>query len=295
MIADTNFPEPAVALSLLEQLPEAIVLTNEEHSLLWCNAAFSNIITTPLIKPMALDEILQITLSPVQDMKDVYCGIVGAEEKQSWYEKRPIELKLKDQQSSARIYAFLLIDITERMLIQIESKKLQEKLERLSTIDPISGLLNQRAMLQSLEPLVSRSRRYDNPLSLIAIHLCNLSLLATQHNQEIADEIVIALSHLLRDQLRWADIVCRFDTEQILVILPETTQEDALYLAKKILNQVNELDINDKNNSPLELQTCYGVSSWQKGDDSKLLLDRVNAYLIEANNKGPHSIIDKGK
>jgi len=290
MSAESKLTSLDIAVSILEQLPEALVVSNEQNEALWCNAAFESIIGSELadIVNRSLDNVLQKTLSPVQDMNNIYSGMIEGNNCQQWYEKKPLTLT----NNSGKLTAELLINISSQMQSQFDFKKLQEKLEQLTTIDPVSGLLNSRAMLQSLEPLVSRSRRYDNPLSLIAINLLNLALLADRHGQEIADEAVISLSHLLKDQLRWADIVSQHDTSTIVIILPETTHEDALYLANKVMGQVDELDILDKNNTHMELDTCYGIVSWQKGDDSNMLLTRMHKFLDIASQKGSHSIID---
>ena len=290
MSVESKLASLDIAVSILEQLPEALVVSNEQNMALWCNHAFESIVDSQLaeIENKSLDDILQKTLSPVQDMNNVYCGMIENNNSQQWYEKKSISLSHNDGSLSAQ----LLINISDRMQAQFDFKKIQEKLAQLTTIDSVSGLLNSRAMLQSLEPLVSRSRRYDNPLSIIAINLLNLSLLVDRHGQEIADEALISLSHLLKDQLRWADIVSRHNATTIVIILPETSREDALYLANKIMAQVDELDILDKNNTQMELDTCYGVASWQKGDDSSMLLTRVHKFLDVASQNGSHSIID---
>ena len=294
MNADSNLSSLTDPMSILAQLPEALVISNDKQSIVWCNAVFENIVGSQLddIKQKNLDKVLQTSLSPAQESKNTYCGIVGRDKTQRWYEKKSFTLSLKNE--PATIQAFLMVDISEQILTQIENKKLQDKLEQLTTIDAISGLLNKRAMLQSLEPLVSRSRRYDNPLSLVAINLLNLAALHENQGQEIADQSVLALSHLLRDQLRWADIVCRYNNDEILIILPETSHQDALNLANKILGHINELEIEDNNGTQIKLDACYGVASWQKGDDSHMLIERVKNSLVTASEQGPGSIVDVG-
>ena len=294
MIADSQLTKLDIAVSILEQFPEALVVSDGKENAIWCNSAFEKIVGTSLseMKDRPVTEVLQRTLSPVQNMKNIYSGMIDSNNSQQWYEQKTMALKSEALKSSETLSAQLLINISDRIQSQLESRKLQEKLDQLTTIEPISGLLNNRAMLQSLEPLVSRSRRYDNPLSLIAINLLNLALLVDRHGQDIADEAVIALSHLLKDQLRWADIISRYDTSIILIILPETSHDDALFLANKIMAQVDELDIPDKNGTRMELDACYGISSWQKGDDSSLLIARVQKFLEVASKNGSHSIID---
>jgi len=58
-------------------------------------------------------------------------------------------------------------DVTVQETLRSECNALEKQLQQHNTIDSVSGLLNQQAVRRGLEPLVSRSRRYDNPLSVV--------------------------------------------------------------------------------------------------------------------------------
>jgi diguanylate cyclase (GGDEF)-like protein len=169
--------------------------------------------------------------------------------------------------------------------------ELEDKLDRLSTIDPESGLLNRRAMLQNLEPLVSRSRRYNNPLSVVAMDLLNLGAIKQQYGDQAAKHTIKQLSFMLKDQLRWADIVSRTETERFVLVLPETNKEAALHLAHKLNNHVTELTVDFEGNA-LQLQVCFGIAAWEKGNDSVLLLRNANQSLEAAKESGPGTVQD---
>ena len=76
----------------------------------------------------------------------------------------------------------------------------------MKAIDSLTGMPNKQAILNALEPQVSRSRRYDNILSLIIVQLTNLETLRSQIGNEQTNELIVACSHMLNDQVRWADM-----------------------------------------------------------------------------------------
>ncbi|MDX2463692.1 MAG: diguanylate cyclase, partial [Porticoccus sp.] len=97
-------------------------------------------------------------------------------------------------------------------------------------------------------------------------------------------------SQLLRDQMRWADLVGRLDSGQFVFVLPETDKEAAISLANKIASQLNALKVTVDDQLSVEPQACFGVASWEKGDDIRLLLERSNEATQTAIQNGGFSV-----
>ncbi len=174
-------------------------------------------------------------------------------------------------------------DVSAVQQLMQERDHLLEELDEYILVDKESGMPNRRALYQSLESQVSRSRRYHNPLSIILIRLNNLEeyISATQNKNPAS--LFISLRYMLNDQFRWADIIGRLDRDELLMVLPETHAEDALMLAQKVTPQIAALELPElEDRAGLEnfrLETRYGVSEWRKGDDVGLLMTRTRAQL----------------
>lgn len=191
-------------------------------------------------------------------------------------------LRCHTQQSNGSTVIFY-VDITEEQRLKLERDKLSEELQRLTTRDPITGLPNQRALLQGLEPLVSRSRRYSNPLSLIKLNVCVRGAKLSLPKQEEAWRRV---GQALKDQMRWADIIGRYQGSDFLLILPETPEDAAQQLADKISSLIAEIKFNDAEGNLLALDPYCGVASWTKGDDSALMIHRADERMQAARQAG---------
>ena len=176
------------------------------------------------------------------------------------------------------------LDATQEHQLRSERDHLAEELRQLNTRDPVTGLPNQRALRQALEPLVSRSRRYGNPLSII-----KLDIAATTGETLDTPSRHTAWQNAgqkLKFQMRWADIVGYWDDGQFLFILPETPDAAAHQLADKICTLVTHMEITGSDQTRITLQPHCGIAAWQKGDDAKRLLSRADEHLQAARQAG---------
>ncbi|QKT03702.1 diguanylate cyclase [Ectothiorhodospiraceae bacterium 2226] len=180
-------------------------------------------------------------------------------------------------------------DVTEAHQLEMELAQLRRQLEDCRTTDPATGLLNERALLQTLEPQLARCRRYGTELSLVVLHLDGCDR-APQSDQEAAGALVV-VARVLRDQLRWADIIARLAPEpQFVIALPETPTEGALSLARKLRTAFAALTLSPAQRACLE-PNSFGVTAWQRGDDAKGLLRRAQTLRLTARGAGGEQLL----
>lgn len=163
-----------------------------------------------------------------------------------------------------------------------ERDDLKGKVNELNIVDEVTGLLNPRGLYQSLEPQVSRSRRYNNLLSILIMRIENLEDINQQFGYEKSHLLLQAISAILNDQMRWADSIGHLSENEFMLIMPETPQDIADHLADKIRERLGELTIPELNGDTLDLCTRVGMVQWQKGEDTRLLMQRARASLKES-------------
>jgi len=172
-------------------------------------------------------------------------------------------------------------DATASKLLLQERDALQSQLESVSLTDEDTGMPNQRALSQSLESQVSRSRRYKNPLTILIMQVDNLDDFIKSQETESAKPLLIAIRNMLNDQLRWADTIGRMDENEFLLILPETHLEATGPMIDLIRKRFDDLYIEGVENSDFKVQARFGVAEWHKGDDVGLLMARAREVLEE--------------
>ncbi len=169
---------------------------------------------------------------------------------------------------------------------QSDNKVLRERLEKEAMVDADTGLLTYSALIKNLDLLVTRSRRYGNPVSLLKIHV------ALDTGAVSAADLLTAVGHLLKDQLRWADLIGRTEDERFVIIMPETSDGAAQIIIDKIRERLKTLTVPYADGVPCGVRACYGLTAWRKGDDSTMVLNRLHDALTAADaGKGTDLVI----
>jgi len=155
---------------------------------------------------------------------------------------------------------------------------LEQRVERLILTDETTGALNLRGLTRDLEPLISRSRRYENELSLI--HL-EFDCLAGEDNERT----MLQLCRGIRSELRWADLICRYNEESFMLVLPETGLAASQKLAEKLIKHLQSFFGN-------EMPACFSTAvEWERGNDFKMLLERIENGMVVAREKENECVV----
>ena len=161
-------------------------------------------------------------------------------------------------------------DVTEKLRLKKERDALQKALKQQAIKDEqLPGLLSRYGIEITLEPLVSRSRRYNTPLSLVCVSI---------DSSQDRDKAITKISYLLKDQTRWADLVGCTSGHDFILVLQETTQAAALQLVDKLATRITNMNNSAEN----PIHACYGVTECQKNDDAGSILERAEAALSKA-------------
>ncbi|BCS89671.1 GGDEF domain-containing protein [Pseudodesulfovibrio sediminis] len=115
---------------------------------------------------------------------------------------------------------------------------------QLTTIDDLTGLPNRRRFFDYLDQEVSRAGRYGNPLSLIMIDIDHFQKVNDTFGHPLGDMALSQVARLLDANVRTSDIVARYGGEEFMVLLPETTADQAAVVAEKLRMVVEVNDIS---------------------------------------------------
>ncbi len=171
----------------------------------------------------------------------------------------------------------VLHDLAELDALQARIEELEAQIRELKLTDDLTGLPNRRAITQALDLQISRSRRYGNPLSLVLVET-GIAEQSLELLREVQDDLVLAISHFLRDRLRWVDQIGRWEDDRFLLILPETDREQAEQLVAKIDEELGGLQL-PASLEGLRPQLRFGLAFWSKGNDRRTLTAAAERQL----------------
>jgi len=111
----------------------------------------------------------------------------------------------------------------------------QNQMDQLATHDQLTGVLNRRAFIDRGEFEVRRMKRYNRPLTLMHIDIDGLKIINDQYGYNEGDRLIVTIASLCEKNLRTSDIIARIAGDEFGILMPETSETDAVVVAEKIL------------------------------------------------------------
>ena len=260
-------------LSLLHLMPVGIFLVNAENRIIWVNKTLCDQVgleARQLIGHMQ-SELPGTNIFPISER--IAKQYLSSPESSTLFNFNYISKKLQTEFDEVAEIGCLV------KFSNMSDEQIQFGFEQ---VEEVTGLYTRHGILKKLSLHVSRSRRYFNPLSVIMLRV----------NPEPGienDSINYAIAKILREKLRWVDDVGHWSMSDFLLILPETGEEAAQKLARKIKFQLNRFKLPDNHK---KIPTSNVATSWRKGEDEPTLLKRVSDQL---NEYGPHKLPSASK
>ncbi|EMY78916.1 diguanylate cyclase (GGDEF) domain protein [Leptospira weilii serovar Ranarum str. ICFT] len=147
---------------------------------------------------------------------------------------------------SGMVYA-IARDITEtiesnRKISQLATdlKEANDKLYEQAFTDPLTRLKNRRAFNEELNYLTDLAQKQGSPFSLLMIDADRFKNYNDQFGHPAGDKVLIQLASILEQTLRTNDLIARYGGEEFIVALPDTSQEEAVQVAEKLVAVVRE-------------------------------------------------------
>ena len=119
------------------------------------------------------------------------------------------------------------------LLRQIGQKDLYQEM---AIIDGLTGLYNRRHLDEVLTREIERAKRYRQPLALLMMDIDDFKKYNDTHGHLAGDKLLKDLAKLLLNAVRATDMIFRYGGEEFVVVLPRTFKQEAVEVAKRILN-----------------------------------------------------------
>ena len=170
-------------------------------------------------------------------------------------------------------------DITESLYLETQLKESLAKMEILATTDPLTGLLNRRAIIDSARAELARAIRGDTTMGLALIDMDYLKEINDLYGHIVGDSALLLVSKTLKETSRLYDLVGRWGGDEFLVILPRVDKNSLLRIVERLKGAINASKLVLPDGEEIWLQACIGVTS---GPDSKNEINAINELFIVA-------------
>jgi diguanylate cyclase len=197
-------------------------------------------------------------------------------------ESRTVQSLVADTQERLNAEHAKATDLTERV------SELEGELHRLSgevSTDQLTQVANRRGLLRDFEIAKARVDRHGERLAMGLLDIDNFKRLNDELGHNAGDEALKALATLVKNSLRPSDTVARYGGEEFVVLLPETSVDDAQMILTRLQRTLSSgLFMHEQKNVMVTFSA--GVSGYNKGERIEDALERADQALFEAKRKG---------
>lgn len=188
----------------------------------------------------------------------------------------------------------------EELVIRVNAllkiKDLKNKLERVSTTDDLTGLHNRKYLQERLEEEISRSRRYATKLSCILFDLDYFKVVNDMYGYEWGDILLRNIANKLVAMARKEDIVTRYGDEEFLLVLPNTSEDNAFLFGERFRREVEKMEfIPAGEDEAHKVTISAGISTYpcmpDVDEDANTVIRYAEHALYNAKHRGRNKII----
>ena len=175
-----------------------------------------------------------------------------------------------------------------------DRKLAEEKLEEAASIDRVTGISNRRIFDERFSIEWRRASYDQTPLSLLMIDVDHFKDFNDRHGHLLGDVALKEIATVMVAQLHRArDFAARFGGEEYVVVLPETSREDALAIAEKLRRSVEGVTIAGAQGSGPVLTVSVGVATiWPQVDYREaILVEMADVALYDAKARGRNQCV----
>lgn len=162
----------------------------------------------------------------------------------------------------------------------------QQKLKTDAMLDPLTGLLNRRGMVEQVNLAVTELERHQQNATILLLDLDHFKRINDRYGHDCGDQVLVNVANTLKCVLRTDDIIARLGGEEFLVFLPNCPRQQASVIAQQLCQDIAAMPWHTMA-SGLETQTVsIGGCELSSSSDFTEAMQRADAALYQAKQQG---------
>lgn len=191
--------------------------------------------------------------------------------------------------NTSQMWSFLATGFLLSLLSFIISQQysLQRiSLERMATVDPLTGALNRRSMEGELQLAVEEHMRKGSPMSVILMDIDNFKQINDQYGHDMGDLVLSMFAELVMQNTRQNDRFFRYGGEEFLMLIKNDIKDEAEAIAEKIRHATENCHFSGAH----KITVSIGVARMNKGESYEHWIARADAAMYRAKQLGRNRV-----
>lgn len=164
-------------------------------------------------------------------------------------------------------------------------------LEELRRVDTLTGLYGRGHWQEQAEAALRRHHAGNEPACMLMMDIDSFKQINDQHGHSVGDEVIRAVAHVVRGNVRASDCAGRYGGDEFAILLAGMAVGDAVAVAERIRAQTEAIRLRDL--PALRMTASIGVAAAHRGHGTlRTWMDAADAALYVAKNAGRNRVTD---
>ena len=238
--------------------------------------------------------------APIEKIKDV-CAVTKFETSVLIIvEQYPNDLTVRSDSHDFIVKPINTKELVTRIEALAKTSKYRTSLKKLSITDELTGLYNRKYLHHRLEAEMSRAKRYGTPLSCLLIDIDFFKTVNDMYGYDWGDVLLKKVAQMLEALVRKEDILTRYGDEEFILVLPNTSEDNAFIFAERFRRDIEKMEFipaNEEERHPITISG--GISSFpfleNVDENSNTVIRYAEHALYAAKSRGKNQIVEFSK
>jgi diguanylate cyclase (GGDEF)-like protein len=189
----------------------------------------------------------------------------------------------------------LLQTLADYAAIAIENARAVGRIQELSITDDCTGLYNARHLFTMIAEELHRSARFGYEFTLLFLDLDHFKRVNDQHGHIMGSKLLAQVGDCLRESLRLVDAAFRYGGDEFAILLPQTSGEAGLRVARRIAKVFHERHWFPDEGFELQVRASIGMATYPgDGTTPQIIVQRADDMMYAVKQAGRDNIAVSG-
>ena len=187
------------------------------------------------------------------------------------------------------LYMSFLGTVLPPVVVWLVLRRLSDELQLLAVLDPLTGVLNRRGLLDGLG--AHFRARSASAVHLLMVDIDHFKLINDSHGHAIGDKVLCRVAAALEHAVRQGDLVCRLGGEEFVVVVLDSDATGALHLAERLRAAVADAGVDAPGVPCIRCTATIGVSQpFASLDALNEVIQQADAALYRGKQAGRNRV-----